>query len=537
MVWKHRLLLVAMWIGLTSAAVVGLRLWPNVYRSETLILVDSQKIPEQFVNSTVSSELQDRLATLSQQILSSTRLQKIIDTFHLYEKKQVTHTREEILVKMRKDINITLEKGWAKDRPGAFRISYEAPTAQVAADVANQLGSLFVEENLRAREVQAQGTSEFFRNQLAEAKKTLDELEEKVSKYKLQHNGELPQQEPTLISTLTRVQIELEGNQNALNRAEQQKTMLESAVTVAEVSEGSLKRLVDELGVRRADGPRALPAISQIKQDRELVQAQLDQLRLKYQEEHPTIKVLKAQLEYFQRLEGKSTEKLAESQFGVPDEGAQERKFSSLSPESQRALSQERERVATLKSQLDVARKEVSIRQEEHQQILQKIAGYQTRLESLPLREQELAGVTRDYEISKAHYMSLLNKIYAVDMAADMERRQKAERFTVLDPARLPEKPVAPNRPLLGAVSCLAALAFSTMLVLGLELKKNVLLGDWELPANIPILGRVPIVAVGELARGKGQSQSRLRTALVSSGCLLGFAVLVATGIHFWVRI
>jgi uncharacterized protein involved in exopolysaccharide biosynthesis len=238
----------------------------------------------------------------------------------------------------------------------------------VAADVANQLGSLFVEENLRAREVQAQGTSEFFRNQLAEAKKTLDELEEKVSKYKLQHNGELPQQEPTLISTLTRVQIELEGNQNALNRAEQQKTMLESAVTVAEVSEGSLKRLVDELGVRRADGPRALPAISQIKQDREVVQAQLDQLRLKYQEEHPTIKVLKAQLEYFQRLEGKSTEKLAESQFGVPDEGAQERKFSSLSPESQRALSQERERVATLKSQLDVARKEVSIRQEEHQQ-------------------------------------------------------------------------------------------------------------------------------------------------------------------------
>src|SRR5215216_4871578 len=97
MLWKHKFLLMTMWGGLTLAAVVGLHFWPNTYRSETLILVDSQKIPEQFVNSTVSTELQDRLATLSQQILSSTRLQKIVDTFHLYEKRQGTRTREEIL--------------------------------------------------------------------------------------------------------------------------------------------------------------------------------------------------------------------------------------------------------------------------------------------------------------------------------------------------------------------------------------------------------------------------------------------------------
>jgi polysaccharide chain length determinant protein (PEP-CTERM system associated) len=483
----------------------------------------------------VSSELQDRLATLSQQILSSTRLQKIVDTFHLYEKQKSTRTREEILEKMRLDINITLEKGWAKDRPGAFRVAYQAPSAQLAADIANQLGNLFVEENLRAREVQAEGTSEFFKNQLAEAKKTLEQLEETVSKYKLKHNGQLPQQEPTLISTLTRFQIELEGNQDSLNRAEQQKTMLESAVTVAEASEASLKRIVDQSRLRWPDGSRAVPGSNETQRNREEMESQLEQLRVKYREDHPDIKLMKAQLERIKKMEAKSAEaKIAEAKVGAQETATEEKTAADISPEAQRAMSQERERIASLRSQLEAARREVNLRKEERQQILAKIGGYQTRLEALPIREQELAGVTRDYEISKTHYMSLLNKIYAVDMAADMERRQKAERFTVLDPARVPQKPVAPNRPLLGAGACLIALGFSTTLILALELKKNVLLGDWELPSTIPVLGEIPVVQVGEIE--EKSAQSKFPKFIVSSARLLSIAGLVTTGFCLWMR-
>ena len=513
-------------------ALIGLHFWPDTYKSETLILVDSQKIPEQFVNSTVSTELQDRLATLSQQILSNTRLQKIIDTFHLYENQRARHTREEILDMMRSDINITLEKGWAKDRPGAFRVAYHAPTAQMAADVANQLGSLFVEENLRAREVQAEGTSDFFKSQLAEAKKTLDELEAKVSKYKLQHNGQLPQQEPTLNSTLTRLQIELEGNQDAINRAEQQRTMLENAVSVAEGSESSLKRTIAQTNGRKSDGSRVLSSVSEIQHDREEVESRLGQLRLKYREEHPDIQNLKAQLEYFKRLEAKATERnAAELKARSKDSQETQETVDAIPPEFQRALSQERERVSMLRSQLAVARKEVDRRKEERQQILARIGSYQTRLESLPIREQELAGVTRDYEISKVHYMSLLNKIHAVDMAADMERRQKAERFNVLDPARVPEKPVAPNRPLFGAGACLLSLALSAGILLGLELRKNVIIGEWELPASVQILGRVPLSVAG--APAPRRHHKHLRRAESTATVLIAMVVF---GLRMWIK-
>src|SRR6266404_5930135 len=207
MIWKRRFLALFTTAVLSGAALTAVYLWPANYRAEALILVDSQKIPEKFVSPTVSAELQDRLATISQRILSNTRLQKIIQSFKLYETERKTHVEEEILEMMRNDIKVTPEKGWAQNRPGAFRVSYEGRSPAVVAAVANQLSNLFIEENLRAREVEADGTSDFMKSQLEGARKSLDEQEAKVSKFKQMYAGELPQQESALVQELNRLQV------------------------------------------------------------------------------------------------------------------------------------------------------------------------------------------------------------------------------------------------------------------------------------------------------------------------------------------
>ncbi len=153
-----------------------------------------------------------------------------------------------------------------------------------------------------------------------------------------------------------------------------------------------------------------------------------------------------------------------------------------------------RERVETIRSQIALADRELTIKNADRQQILHQMSIYQGHIEKLPLREQEMSGVMRDYEISKTNYKSLLDKKLSAGMASDMEHRQQGERFTLLDPARVPEKPVRPNVPVFIAVGCGAAVLLAFGIGLAREVNKNQILGEWEIVADIPVLGRVPFI-------------------------------------------
>jgi polysaccharide chain length determinant protein (PEP-CTERM system associated) len=501
MMWKRGFQILLATAVLSAVALAVVYFWPPTYRAETLILVDSQKIPEKFVSATVSAELQDRLATISQTILSNTRLKKIIQNFKLYEKESKTHVEEEILEMMRSDIKITPEKGFIQNRPGAFRVSYEGQNPSLVAEVTNQLGNLFIEENLRAREVQAEGTSDFMKTQLQQAKKGLDEQEAKVSRFKQTYSGELPQQESALAQEMSRLQVQLQGNQDALNRAQQNKISLESALNVAQATEANLKRLIETVKNWNANKSPLSSAVQPApKKKSEELEEQLANLRVVYRPEHPDVRNLERLL---------ADVKAREKDQPTPTEAAKEANGHKSeeapdSPETVRALSNERERLANLRANLAIVNRELQVRQEDNQKILDRIGTAQARIQRVPLREQEMMSVTRDYEISKANYQSLLNKIFAADMATDMERNQKSERFTILDPARVPEKPVSPNRPLLGTGGCLLAVALSVAFFLLLEIRKNRLIGEWELPEGVAVLGRVPIISLGRQTRPGG---------------------------------
>lgn len=497
MLWKQKLLISILTVVLCAIAVIVVMKLPAVYQSEALILVDSQKIPEQYVSSTVNTNVQDRLATISQQILSATRLQKIIDTFGLYAKERKSMVQEEIIEKMRKDIAIKLERGWTGGQPGAFHIGYQGENPALITQVANQLANLFIDENLRTRERQAEGTSDFIDSQLDDARKRLDQLESKLSAYKVQYNGELPQQESFLTSTLSRLQTELQGNQDAINRMQQNKLMLQNTLNIAEAEQTALAARPQQ--ARAADGApvgspeRAAPAPPKRS---ELLQQQYDAQLLRYQPSYPDMLVLKGEIERQKKVEEKEAAAKQVASAPAPVRGTPNGGPAAVAPPPPPSLDvmHARERVETLRAQIALADRELATRDADRQQIRRLMAMYQTRIEKLPLREQEMAAVTRDYEISKANYKSLLDKKLSAGMASDMERRQQGERFTLLDPARVPEKPLRPNRPLFGAIGCAVGLLLAFGIGFAREANKNQILGEWELSADVTILGRVPFI-------------------------------------------
>jgi hypothetical protein len=202
------------------------------------------------------------------------------------------------------------------------------------------------------------------------------------------------------------------------------------------------------------------------------------------------------------------------------------------------ALIRSKEEAEKLKTQQELAAKEIVTLKAEQKGVQTRLDSLQRGIGKLPIREQELASIKRDYEISKANYQSLLDKKLSAEMATDMERRQKAERFTIIDPARVPQKPVKPNRPLLYALCSFGGLLLGVASALGRELRTNAILGEWELPKGVPVLGRIPrIVPAAAPASPDGRlprnvARKRVRLALIWSSALV-VAIAVAAGLYF----
>jgi polysaccharide biosynthesis transport protein len=471
MLWKSKLLTGMIWIFLCLLSGAVVYSIPSMYRAEAVILVDSQKVPERYVASTVNADVQDRLAVISQHILSSNRLQKIIDNYRLYRREKGRLSSEEIVEMMRKDTKVTLERSLSQERANAFRISYQGPDPVTVAEVANQIGNLFIEENLRTRENHAEGTSEFIEEQLQQANKTLTALESQQEDYKLKHKGELPEQQNSLAGALSRLQIELQGNQEAINRAEQSKTLLSSSLSMAE----STAKVLERSPAPQRNAPAAAAKTSVA------LQAELDLMRMRYTAGHPDV----------QRMEQLVAQSRLSEKKAVPEIAAAE----TLAPD----LLQQRERIARLKTELVLAGRELEYRNAERLQILAKLTAMQSRMDVMPVREQELTALSRDYEIAKANYKSLLDKRIAADMATDLERRQQGERFTMIDPAQPPVTPFSPDRPQWLGLCCTLALLVALVAGVAREMQRNVLLGEWELPPDIAILGRIsPIVPAAQ---------------------------------------
>ncbi len=481
MVWKRRWLAFLLWVVGTTVSILVARILPSVYQAEAVVLVNSQKIPIDFVSPTVRGDVPDRLALITQSIMTSARLLNIIDTFHLYERERRHLTQEELLSKLRSDISVSFEKSWTGDRMHAFQLSYQGKDAKTAAEVTNRLVSLYVAENAHAREHQAENTVVFLRRQLQEAKASLDQQEAMVARFKEEHNGTLPEQQSSLLGTLNSLSVQLQGIQQSIEQAQENKSLLESSLSAAESAEGTINA-----NLRASNGLDGVPKLDILKE-------QLRTLRLRYTPDYPEVLALEQEIAQAEREKSGYSVAAQPSGSEAPQLRKDEvsgRPIKIVPPE----LVQARERIATLRAQLEAAEHQIESLEKERKKTISAIADCKDRINKLPLVEQEMASLKRNYEESETNYNSLLQKQLAAGVASDMEHSQESEQFTIVEPARIPEKPVKPKRGVLAAGGCIASLVIGLVIGFALEFRKRSLLGEWELHSGIAVLGRVPVI-------------------------------------------
>ena len=429
-------------------------LMPDRYKATTTILVDPQKVSEKYVSPTVSSDPGQRLSTITQQVLSATRLQQIIDDMQLYPELRGKISREELIELMRKDITITVKQGSSAGL-SAFTIEYEGRQRQQVAQVANQLAASFIEWNVKSREQQAQDTTEFLAAQLKEAKQNLEQQEARLSAFKMRHLGEMPEQQPANMQALSQLQGQFQANADALNRLEVERTLLSRGLESSSTGTDKTAPVLTER--------------ARLEAERRQLKGQLQDLQNRYTSAHPEVVDVAARL---QRVETR---------------------LKSLPPDPPVVVEQDNT-AATVR--LQILDRESRRLTEDQKRITGQMASYRAKVDAVPVREQEIAELNRNYSVSKDHYQSLLDKTFSAGMAADLEKKQQAEHFTILDLAQVPEKPFKPKRGLMLLAALLAALAAS----LGLAYLKDMLNGTVKferelksmLPANVPLLAVVP---------------------------------------------
>lgn len=493
-VWSRRRWLAIVVFALVVAGTAGTaRFLPDIYRSTATVLVERHQVPETFVRSSITGELETRLQTISQEILSRARLEGLITRFGLYADLRRREPMEAAVEKMRRDVKLEL-KG-AEQRSGrsptvAFNLSYWGRDPETVARIANTLASFYVEENSKIRERQAAQTTQFLRVQLEETKKRLDEQEARVRDFRGRHIGELPQQMGVNLATLERLQAQLHLNSADRLRARDQRAAL-----------------VKQLG--EADAPGA-PAASDTPTARlARMKRELLDLRTRFSDKYPDVIRLKAEIAALER------EFAGAKPDGTADADAAATRGDPSVPSWKEALSQGDAEIKSLKA--------------DEQRLRSDIDRYQRRVENAPEREQEFKELSRDFETTKELYSSLLKRYEDAQLAESMEQSRQGEQFRILDPALPAKQPSAPNRLLLGLAGVLLALGAAgaaAMLAEHLDTSFHTL-DDLRSFTKVSVLASIPhIPSAAETAR---RTRRRL---LATASVTLGLALVVAASYH-----
>ena len=390
---------------------------PKLYRSSTLILITPQKVPEAFVRPTVTSTIGERLQSIGQEIMSRTRLEQIISELRLYQEEIKSGSLEGIVELMRKNIQVEI-----KGREGYFTISYIGKDPKIVTVVTNKLASLFIEENLKLREQQAQGTSEFLSTELQATKAKLEEQEKMIAHFKRQFMGELPEQRDANLRILEQLQLQYQRISDSLRAAQDRKLFFQKQLSDLELVIASEES---------ARGTSSLTGRNKSSQETQLEQLknQLSDLQTKYTEKHPDIQIVRKRIA---ELEAEIGKVKSEKEKGLKEGG----KSLSVDP-----------RHNEIKDRLIGTEKEIERLKEEDAKIRAQMAKYSERVEKTFGRELEISNLTRDYQNAKETYQSLLRKSQEAQQAENLERRQKGEQFKVIDPARTPGMPFKPDIP------------------------------------------------------------------------------------------
>jgi uncharacterized protein involved in exopolysaccharide biosynthesis len=487
-----------------------------IYKSSTTILIEGQQIPSDFVRSTVTEYVEQSIQTIKQRIMSRTRLMDIIDRFDLYQDLQKKETKEEIIDRMREDIKLNMISAEVVDqrtgRPTtatiAFSLSYEWKDPKKVLEVANRLASLYLDQNLKDREEKARTTSIFIEAEIKGLNENMDKLEAKIAQFKEKHFQALPEMSQLNLQMFQRLDRELENLEQQIRNVSERKVFLEGQLTGIDTdlpgiqgpagqtadAKQRLKYLyVQDISLRSALSEKHPDVIKMgneiaslekevaLKDEIQLKRNQLEELKTdlavrmgKLSGKHPDVIKLKKSI---QILEEEIAEKVSQTgnRQNVPE-----------NPENPAYIN--------ISTQLDTAKMDIAFLKEERKRLKAKIADYQNRLELTPQIELEYKLLARDYDNARIRYQETLHKLMEAKSAESLEKGQKGQKFTVIDPAAFPEKPYKPNRLLIIMVGFVFGIGAGAGAAFLKEHSDQTIRSEYELTLLIrrPVLAMIP---------------------------------------------
>jgi polysaccharide chain length determinant protein (PEP-CTERM system associated) len=498
---------------------------PKSYEAKTLILVQEQKVPQDFVRSIVTTNIEDRLMSISQEVTSRTNLESIIKEYKMFADTDMV--MEQKVEELRKAIKLDVAHAGGAGKRGklgeanAFTIAYRDHDARRAMDVANGLASKFISENLKMRESQALGTSDFLADELDNVKRRLAEKEEELKVYRERYMGAMPEHLDTNLKVLGGLQTELERVNNNLRDAENRKLLLQQHISQTRALQEQTAGLPVE-----TSGLQGRGASSGIRdgKGRTLadLKAELTALEARYTSSHPDVIRLREMIAKLEAEEGS-----AQAQGGQVGQAPASPVRPSPPPPDSLAVQLEQVNLQIRNLNLEIKR------------IEEKAVIYQQRIEQTPKRQQELLSLSRDYENLKKLYDSLLDRKLEAEIAVSMEKKQKGEQFRIIDPAKMPELPVEPDMRKIILITLALALGSGCGLAYAVEMMdtsfKTPESAEKEL--DIPVLVSMPLrFTEGELRTMK--RKRILAYATVTAAFVLSaVAIVLATkGVHDTVR-
>jgi polysaccharide chain length determinant protein (PEP-CTERM system associated) len=501
---RRWLILVPLALGVAAIPLLA-HFAPEKFRSDALILVVPQRVPDNYVKPTVSQNIEERLPAITDQILSRSRLEKIIEDMDLYQAERARQVMEDVVQKMRDDIS-TSAIGKELD---SFRVSYVSNHAETARKVTERLASLYIEQNIKDRESQAENTSQFLDTQLEEAKRHLIEQEKKLEQYRRTHAGQLPTQLQGNLQAIQNANIQLQTLNETTNRALERRLLIERQV----VDTQSIPLPSPPPPVVTSD---ATPPSSSAQQ-LDLARARLAALLQRYTPDHPdVVSTQRTIAELVVKLEGETPVSTTPAQVDK-----------SITP----AEAAQRKKILDLQAELDVIDHQLTANRAEETRLKQSIAEYQGKVDVVPTRESELVELTRDYSTLQLAYSNLLMKRQDSVIAANLEHRQIGEQFKLLDVASLPQKPYNQNQRLgIMASGAAAALIIGGLMIGFREYRDTSFRHEEEVvkALSLPVLALIPVM----ISDREFRSVRRRRWAADVAGTMLLLAACAV--VVFW---
>jgi succinoglycan biosynthesis transport protein ExoP len=474
----------AFWAG---ALVLSL-IVPAKYKSETTVLVELPGASDQGVTSGVNG-FQQRLQSLTEQTLSTPRLLQLIKEFHLYGDAQGQMVSDGAVQQMRADITVQVTRSTSSGEISAFKIGYSAPAPELAQKVTARLASLFIQDSLASQQGLAEQTTSFLEGQLEEARKDLEGQDTLLRDFRSRSLGELPEQRASNAQVLSELQGGLLSGKEALNRAERQKLYLGTLLGWSVVPPSNTT----------STGDVSVTASTPADEQLDKMKSDLSNLRARYTERHPDVVHLKEEIALVEQMKSRTAASAGNAKTGQPA-GAP-----SISQLSQ------------LQSEFKANELEIANRKKEVSELEGQISQYQARLNASPLREQQLAGFTRNGDQARARYESLLAKKQQSEMAKDLSQRQQNEIFQQVDPPTSPQRPYFPNRLKFAASGFLLGIVFAFVSIAAKEAVDARICGEDDLSQWV----KVPVIATIPPLTTKAEKKVRARW--------LGFEIAIAS--------